>query len=115
MRLIVVVVLVALWTVTPALACLPTQQMTPAEMDCCKKMAGDCHMGTGAHPCCKVAPKTASSVVAVPATANFHPGVAVVSCIDSFRPAPLASSEVAQVYLGLPPPAPPGPNSILRI
>jgi hypothetical protein len=114
-RLIVVVILVTLWTVTPALACLPTSQMTPLEMDCCKKMAGDCHMGAGAHPCCKTVPKATSSVAAVRPTADFHPGVAVVSCSDSFQPAPLAAGEVAQVYLGLPPPAPPGPNSILRI
>jgi hypothetical protein len=42
-RPLLVVSLVVLWTVAPALACLPNRQMTQAEMDCCKKMAGDCH------------------------------------------------------------------------
>lgn len=114
-RLIVVVFLVTLWTVTPALACLPNQQMTSAEMACCKKMAGDCHMGPSAHPCCKTAPKANSSVAAVQPTADLYPGVVVEFSSDSFHPAPLGGGEVAQLYLGLPPPAPPGPNFLLRI
>ena len=37
--------LVLLWMAMPALACLPNAAMTQVEMACCKKMAGDCHMG----------------------------------------------------------------------
>jgi len=45
--------LVCTWTAIPALACLPNASMTQAEMACCKKMTGDCHMGPSQHPCCK--------------------------------------------------------------
>ena len=41
----------------PAVACvLPGAAMTPAEQDCCKKMAGQCgHAGMGkSHPCCQM-------------------------------------------------------------
>src|SRR5215813_14048411 len=37
---------------TPSLACLPNSLMTPNEMECCKKMAGNCEMGGGNHKCC---------------------------------------------------------------
>ncbi len=43
-------ILALIWTATPALACLPTSTMTQAEMACCKRMAGDCHMGVSNHP-----------------------------------------------------------------
>jgi hypothetical protein len=114
-RSITVVGLLFFWTVAPALACLPNQQMSAAEMASCKKMAGDCHMGTGQHPCCTTKPKVNSPVATVQPVANFHPASVVVPLGVSFQPEPLASREVAQAYLGLPPPAPPGPNSILRI
>jgi hypothetical protein len=52
-RSMFVFVLVFTWTAVPALACLPNAAMTQAEMACCKKMAGDCHMGAGEHSCCK--------------------------------------------------------------
>ena len=41
----------------PAAACaLPGAAMTPAEQDCCKKMAGQCgHAGMAkSHPCCQM-------------------------------------------------------------
>jgi hypothetical protein len=43
------------WLSAPLLACLPNSSMTPAEMDCCKKMAGNCDMGGGNHRCCDAA------------------------------------------------------------
>jgi len=117
-RPIVVLALLALWTAVPVLACLPTHQMTQAEMACCKKMAGDCQMGSAQHPCCKTAP-TVNAPVAIIATiepiSQPHPIVAVVSFFPSTQFEPNAEGEVAWAYLGLPPPAPPGPNSILRI
>jgi hypothetical protein len=75
-------------------------------------------MGSAQHPCCKTAP-TVNDPVATIATiepiSQFHPSVAVVSFIPSAQFEPNAEGEVAQAHLGLPPPAPPGPNSILRI
>ena len=41
----------------PVMACLvPNGEMTPAERECCKRMAGQCgDMGTPkSHPCCQV-------------------------------------------------------------
>src|SRR6266852_9263631 len=52
-RAILSFVLVLVWTATPALACIPKSAMTQVEMECCKKMAGDCHMGPRNHPCCE--------------------------------------------------------------
>jgi hypothetical protein len=98
-----------------ALACLPNHQMTQSEMACCKKMAGDCHMGSVQHPCCKTAPTVNAPVATIKPIAHPHPSVAVVSFTSSFPVQLKAEGEIAQAHLGLPPPAPPGPNSILRI
>jgi hypothetical protein len=117
-RPIVVLALLALWTAVPVLACLPTHQMTQSEMACCKKMAGDCQMGSAQHPCCKTAPTVNAPVATISAIEPIsqpHPGIAVVSFIPSTQFEPQAEGEINQAHLGLPPPAPPGPNSILRI
>jgi hypothetical protein len=47
------VLLLFLWVAAPVLACLPTAAMSDAEMACCKKMAGECDMGSGNHSCCQ--------------------------------------------------------------
>src|SRR5215831_8401565 len=51
-RRIVALILVSVWALALPLACLPNSSMTPAEMECCKKMAGNCDMGGGNHKCC---------------------------------------------------------------
>lgn len=112
---IVVLGLICLWISSPALACLPNAQMTDAEMACCKKMAGDCHMGMGQHPCCKTVSSTPSPVALVQPSSHFHPSFAVAALTVTLEVAPVSTGESAQVHLGLPPPAPPAPNSILRI
>jgi hypothetical protein len=92
--------------------------MTQSEMACCKKMAGDCQMGSAQHPCCKTAPAV-NAPVATMATIKpipqFHPSVAVVGFTPTAQIEPMVEGEVPHAHLGLPPPAPPGPNSILRI
>jgi hypothetical protein len=88
--------------------------MTPAEMDCCKKMVGDCQMGDAQHPCCTTTPKANSSIASVQPVIELHPVVAFVSVGTSFNPEAIAEGEAAQASLGLPPPAP-RPISILRI
>src|SRR2546427_12615875 len=93
-RPILVVSLLVLWTVAPALACLPTGQMTQAEMDCCKKMAGDCHRGPSQHPCCKTTPNIDTPVVTVQQIPQVHPNVAVLYLSQSFQPEPTAEGEV---------------------
>jgi hypothetical protein len=115
LRPILVVSLVVLWTVAPALACLPNHQMTQAEMDCCKKMAGDCHRGASEHPCCKTTAKVDAPIATLQQVLQFNPDAAILCLTPSLQSQGEAEGLVAQVHLGLPPPAPPGPYSILRI
>ena len=110
---IIVLGLICFWVGSPALACLPNAQMTAAEMACCKKMAGDCHMGMGQHPCCKTV-STAPSPASVQPSSHFHLGFAVAALTVTLEVAPVSTAESVQVHVGLPPPAPPGLNSILR-
>jgi hypothetical protein len=89
--------------------------MTPLEMACCKKMAGDCHMGTGQHPCCKTVSNAPTPVASIQPISQVHPHFAVVGEIAIIRVAVLFERESEQVRLGLPPPALPGLSPILRI
>jgi hypothetical protein len=114
-RSIVVLSLLALWLAIPALACLPNTQMTPSEMACCKKMAGDCNMGTGQHPCCKTVSNAPASIASVQPISQVYPEFAIVpETIVTLVPS-VSEAESEQIGLGLPPPAPPGQTSILRI
>jgi hypothetical protein len=114
-RPIVVLSLLALWTFPSALACLPNSQMTAAEMACCKKMAGDCHMQMGQRPCCKMVSPAPSPVASLQPSSHVRPSFAVAAMTVTFQVVPASTGESPQVYLGLPPPTPPGLNSILRI
>jgi hypothetical protein len=114
-RSIIALALVCFWISSAALACLPNAQMSAAEVACCKKMAGDCHMGTGQHPCCKTVSNTPQSVAAVQTVAHVHPDFALVAMIGALEVALPYEGERALASLGLPPPAPPGPISVLRI
>jgi hypothetical protein len=114
-RPIVVLCLFGLWLTVPVLACLPTPQMTQAETACCKKMVGDCQMGSAQHPCCKTAPNVNAPVATVEPISQFHSIVTVVTFAPTMQFEPQADTAVAQAHLGLPPPCPPGPNAILRI
>src|ERR1700722_16708607 len=107
-------VLVSLWTAIPALACLPNATMTQAEMACCKKMAGDCHMSAGRHPCCKTTVERASAVALFdrPAT-EINPVASIL--MDVSLPEPRTERIGSRGLEGLSPPAPPGLNPILRI
>jgi len=89
--------------------------MSQAEMACCKKMAGDCHMGSAQHPCCKTAPNVNAPVATIKPISQFHPSVAVVGFAPTSQFEPKAEGEFAHAHVGLPPPAPPGLTSILRI
>lgn len=113
-RSVIVLVLLALWLAIPALACLPNQQMTAAEMACCKKMAGNCQMGVGQHPCCRTI-ATRQPMASTQLISLFQPSLAVTAQIILAPLPSLAQSEAMQTGLGLPPPSPPGLRSILRI
>lgn len=116
-RSIFVFGLVVFWTAMPALACLPTGDMTQAEMDCCKKMVGDCHMGPQHHPCCDMRLNAAPHVAAMTKDSRLPLRPAVVVVMVSATAEFVATSDRHTSYAqqGLPPPAPPGLHSILRI
>jgi len=114
-RSVVVLGLLAMWLAIPALACLPNPQTTDAEMACCKKMAGDCHMGIGNHPCCKTLASAPQPVASIQPISQVQPTLAVVAYNVVVPIPPVAEAEAMQIGLGMPPPAPPGLNPILRI
>ena len=114
-RTVVVVILLALWLAIPVLACLPSSDMTSAEMACCKKMAGNCNMGTGQHPCCKTVSSAPDSIASLQRVSPIFPDLSVGprAVIVRLASAPIVDTE--HIGVGFPPPAPPGQNSILRI
>src|SRR5258707_8692233 len=111
-----VFVLVLTWMAVPALACLPNAAMTQAEMACCKKMAGDCHMGAGEHSCCKTKAERATPVATLDRNATqIQPYVVAILLEVPFLPEPKLERADSHEFRGLPPPAPPGLNPVLRI
>jgi hypothetical protein len=113
-RAILSFVLVLVWTATPALACLPTSTMTKVEMQCCKKMAGECHMGFHNHPCCEKNVHQPSPVATIHQS-HLHPVFTeMMSATQTISP-PTGEAKLHSLALGLPPPSPPTLNSILRI
>ena len=115
-RSLVVFALLVVWTAIPALACLPTQGMTQAEMACCKKMAGDCQKGAGQHPCCETSVNRTPSVAKIEGNiSQVQPYVSATLLETALLPEPTLSHVSDSEKLGLPPPAPPALNSILRI
>jgi hypothetical protein len=115
-RSIVVFGLIAVWLATPAIACLPDSHMTHAEMACCKKMAGDCHMGEKHHPCCKPERTLTTPAATVQQVVQVHPGVMMMALvIRHFHFELITEARFAEANLGLPPPGPPQASTTLRI
>jgi len=114
-RRLPIVALAMLIATAPLLACLPTPSMTDAEMACCKKMAGNCDMGTGNHSCCKSTVST-PQLTGISQNPQVHlpDGLVVVSTILADANAGL-TSEVVRVVPSAIPISPPGLQSILRI
>jgi hypothetical protein len=111
-----VFVLLFTWMATPALACLPSAEMTETEMACCKKMAGDCHMGAGHHPCCETKVERAAPAATLDrTTTQIHPYVLATSLDLTLLSDPTIDRRGSSELRGLPPPAPPGPKPVLRI
>lgn len=98
----------------PLLACLPTPNMTDAEMACCKKMAGNCDMGAGNHSCCKITVST-PQLAAIAHSAQVHQPDGLVAVPTIFTNADTGlKSEVVRVVPSPIPISPPGSQSILR-
>jgi len=114
-RYIIAIGLILAWVGSPALACLPSAEMTRAEMECCKKMAGDCQMGNGQHPCCKTITSSPVQTAVVQPSAQVHPELGAVAVVAIALRLSVAEYSGEQALLGLPPPSPPGSISVLRI
>jgi hypothetical protein len=105
-----------LWLSAPLLACLPNSSMTPAEMECCQKMAGNCDMGGGNHKCCDSTVNQSAPAAALLHNPTF--GLHLFFVTVPFVPPVVVSPQFAQ---GLHPPfvsaSPPrlALSSVLRI
>jgi hypothetical protein len=72
-------------------------------------------MGTSQHPCCKTVSTVNPSVATIQPVVQIHLVFATVALIADYETNPVADFVSAPAYIGLPPPAPPGTDSILRI
>jgi hypothetical protein len=107
--------LMLLIATAPLLTCVSTPSMTDAEMACCKKMAGNCDMGTGNHSCCKTSVST-PQLAAIARTPQVHQpdGLVVLATILTDASTDLTSEVVRAVPSPIPI-SPPGTQAILRI
>src|SRR5438874_3904437 len=116
-RIFAVVLLLVLWGVLPALACLlPQRALTPSEMKCCAQMAGNCggKMQTS-HSCCK--PATDSGSAMLTAASHVKP-ISMASLVAplSADSSPLAFRSMISERRVHPPPHADAPSiEILRI
>jgi hypothetical protein len=98
---------------TPSLACLPNSLMTPAEMDCCKKMAGSCDMGSGNHKCCATTVNHANPTAVIVHNIFQHDfDVIVVRWANLPEVTPSATAVLSLAAIS---PSPPGATTVLRI
>ena len=113
---IAVFALTVLFAALPVMACVvPNAEMTAAERECCKKMAGQCgDMGMAkSHPCCQVtatpadfhALKTASSQLERVSLVLFH-ALPLTAKTDTYVSLAQGSSRVSCTH------SPPGLESV---
>lgn len=111
-------VTVVLWAASPAVACLlPMPSMTPAEHECCQKMAHQCGsaMMPASHTCCQAQPDhtAVSPASTYSATRPFSAALVPHTAGPMMMPGVFALEISA---LEASPPGPPsGCRSILRI
>jgi hypothetical protein len=101
---------------SPLLACLPNSSLSPAEMECCKKMAGNCDRGGGNHKCCDTTANRATPSAAIVRSAAtnlpaLYPMAATIH-VDLRRPHLIDSVDWSLPLIS---PSPPGFSAILRI
>ena len=116
-RSILALVLLFLWTATPALRCLvPGESLTAEEQACCKSMGGQCDDSSASeHPCCKRATSTTE-----PALATSHATVSTPAQVVASIPSvihSLVEQGFASAWLVDPSPPPDRieVSSVLRI
>ena len=101
---------------SPLLACLPNPSMTPAEMECCKKMAGNCDMGGGNHKCCDVTVNHAAPVAAIVHSSGLHALALPMIVLDArteIAPPRLVERIISSSVVASP--SPPGSPIVLRL
>lgn len=107
-----------LWAVTPAVACLlPMHQMTPAEHECCRKMAQQCGSSAmpSGHSCCQGHQRD-SAINPVSTYSPTRPFSAAIVPQTAFIQIDSASISTLSPALEAPPPeSSPGCSSVLRI
>jgi len=90
--------------------------MTAAEMECCKKMAGNCDMGGGNHKCCDVTVNHGAPVAAIAHSSGLH-ALAVPMILADARielaPPRLVERIVSSIVQASP--SPPGSTTVLRL
>jgi hypothetical protein len=89
--------------------------MTTAEMECCKKMAGNCDMGGGNHKCCDVTVNHSASTAAVVQHSHIHQPAVVVMLCDRIEETQLQYGGDFAPVLTTIPLSPPGASTVLRI
>jgi hypothetical protein len=112
------ILIAVLWAVTPAIACLvPMHQMTPAEHECCRKMAQQCGSSVmpSNHSCCHGHQRdtAVSPVPTYPPNRPFALAIvppSIIVPIDSAR-----ASSLSPALEAPPPTSSPGCISVLRI
>ena len=112
----VTILVVLLAGASPLLACLPNSAMTPAEMECCTKMAGNCDMGGGNHKCCDVTVNHSTPTATVAQSSLHH---TFVPCVFSGVDKPMTPLPQLVERFCLPSirtsSSPPGSPTVLRI
>jgi len=107
-----------LWAATPAIACLvPTRQMTPAEHECCLKMAQQCGSSVmpSSHSCCQ-GHRRDTAVSPVPTYPPNRPFALAIAAPSTIVPVDSALTLPLSPALEAPPPtSSPGGTSVLRI
>lgn len=107
-----------LWAVTPVVACLlPTRPLTPAEHECCRKMAQQCGSSamSSSHSCCQEHRRD-TAVSPVPTYSPTRPFLA--ASVPQAAAIPINAASMLSPFLALeapPPQSPLGCTSILRI
>jgi hypothetical protein len=102
----------------PLMACLVSpEQMSAAEMACCKQMAGDCGAGMSAnHPCCqKTVTVHAPALMSVPISVTRHAATAAAAFDLVTTAQPLPADSLVAAGPRHPPPESPPPLAVLRI
>jgi hypothetical protein len=107
-----------LWAVTPAIACLmPIHQMTPAERECCLKMAQQCGSSVmpSSHSCCQRHQRdnAVSPVQTYPPNRPFALAIVPPSTIVAVDSA--LTSLLSPALEASPPTSSPGCTSVFRI